>query len=169
RRDRGALHADALPRRGRGPAPGRLRAAPRARPAPAHRVRAHDAGARGRLLRAARLRARAARRGAREPLARLRPPPARAAGLLPARGAAATQRAERVRRAAAACSATPDPLSRATHLGYHPEHAGVDGAWRVFDLADLDGDGRMDLVFVGADGTGAKNFIRLQVLDDGEP
>jgi len=39
------------------------------------------------------------------------------------------------------------------------------GAWRLFDLADLDGDGRMDLVFVGADGTPAERVLRLVVMN----
>lgn len=41
------------------------------------------------------------------------------------------------------------------------------GAWRVFDVTDLDGDGREDLVLVGAEGTAAAGAIRLVVLDGG--
>jgi hypothetical protein len=43
------------------------------------------------------------------------------------------------------------------------------GAWRLFDLADLDGDGRMDLVFVGTHGTAAEGWVRLLVMNGAVP
>jgi hypothetical protein len=40
-----------------------------------------------------------------------------------------------------------------------------DGAWRLFDLADLDGDGGADLVLTGTDGSAAEGVLRFVLMN----